>query len=428
MQLFPFVCGLASIPVMAALLWRITRSEPIALLAAALTALNPMLAHYTVFVKAYSVDFLMTAILLYVVTPLLIEAEIRPAAVLRLLLLSALTFLVSATSVFISLPALNIVALRALFTRQRQLSRILLPIVTLDALGVLGALWFRFHHYGGIHAPYDFYADFLVPLSHPRWLWMFLKHRLLGEISRGLPNLGDGDIWNPDRLKWPLTFAGIGLGWLLVRRSTRGLGILLFAILAGFLVATYTNLYPLTTARRSIFSFPIVITLAALSVDALTAWSSRRRVMQFAVGLLVAAIAVVAPIRVAYWDVDDARLVTRLSTALRPSDGLILSPSGTYLTAYYGPWRVNTPSGRGPDGTGVSIVRLRTLQLPSHVDARAAALRAFFGSPLPNRICYVAFRTDDEEIQHVLAALNDHGYATEVAETTTRGKLYVGQR
>jgi hypothetical protein len=251
---------------------------------------------------------------------------------------------------------------------------------------------------------------------------------MLTSVARGLPSWTETQPWDPVTLPWTLAIAGAGLIWVLVKRSTRALGLLLLVILSGYFVAAYTQLYPLTTARRSIFVFPVVIALAVMGIHAATAWSTRREAVRLAAGLLVAAFTLYAPIRVIYWGGNDARLITRLSTALKPADDLILSPAGTYLTAYYGPWRVNVPSNQGTDGRGVSIVRDGTLQLPPRAKDRAAALRAFLRSPLPERICYVAFRTRAEEVQDVLAALDDHGYATEVIETTTRGKLYLGRR
>ena len=47
LQILPFACGIAAIPVMALVVRNLTRDDGLALLAAALTALNPLLAHYT---------------------------------------------------------------------------------------------------------------------------------------------------------------------------------------------------------------------------------------------------------------------------------------------------------------------------------------------------------------------------------------------
>ena len=64
LQIFPFACGIAAIPVMAALVRVVTRDDSLAMLAAAATALNPLLAHYTLFVRQYTLDFLATALFL----------------------------------------------------------------------------------------------------------------------------------------------------------------------------------------------------------------------------------------------------------------------------------------------------------------------------------------------------------------------------
>jgi len=64
------VCGYAAtalaatIPVMALAVRKLTRDDGLALLAAAATALNPLLAYYMVFVHQYTFEFLLTAVFL----------------------------------------------------------------------------------------------------------------------------------------------------------------------------------------------------------------------------------------------------------------------------------------------------------------------------------------------------------------------------
>ena len=65
LQLLPFACGLAAIPVMALVVLNLTRDHGLALLAAAATAMNPLLAYYAVYVHQYSFDFLLTALFCY---------------------------------------------------------------------------------------------------------------------------------------------------------------------------------------------------------------------------------------------------------------------------------------------------------------------------------------------------------------------------
>ena len=64
LQILPFACGIAAIPVMALLGRRLTGDASLGVLAGALTALNPLLAYYTVVVHEYSFEFLLTALFL----------------------------------------------------------------------------------------------------------------------------------------------------------------------------------------------------------------------------------------------------------------------------------------------------------------------------------------------------------------------------
>ena len=58
---------------MALVVQSVTRDYGLAILAAALTALNPLLAHYTVFVHQYPFDFLVTALFLLAAAHLLVR-------------------------------------------------------------------------------------------------------------------------------------------------------------------------------------------------------------------------------------------------------------------------------------------------------------------------------------------------------------------
>ena len=113
LQILPFACGIAAIPVMALVVRNLTRDDGLALLAAALTALNPLLAHYTVFVHQYSVDFLVTALFLLVAAQLVRERqEIDPRWFGLVALCGGLATFFSVPSVFSSFPIVNLGAPR----------------------------------------------------------------------------------------------------------------------------------------------------------------------------------------------------------------------------------------------------------------------------------------------------------------------------
>ena len=112
LQLLPFVCGIAGIPLMALVVRELTRDNGLALLAAAVTALNPLLARYSVFVHQYAVEFTMTALFLLAATRLYSgrTSDLDPRRFVGVALAAGVAPLFSVTSVFISFPLVNLAA------------------------------------------------------------------------------------------------------------------------------------------------------------------------------------------------------------------------------------------------------------------------------------------------------------------------------
>ena len=183
-------------------------------------------------------------------------------------------------------------------------------------------------------------------------------------LELGLPSWSDVEIWNPATVSWPLPFLGLGLAWLLARRSTRFFGLVAGGFYAAFVAASALGVYPLGTGRPDIFAFrwrsrslPRVSTSPRWRSRGQTCfgWPPQRRSSR-------------SPWRIRctrrYWDVDDAGLVDALAPDLRPDDGLIISPSGAFLVAFYGRWPVTiTATTRHSHGTLATIGRDRTLYL-----------------------------------------------------------------
>ncbi|MGE0449437.1 MAG: glycosyltransferase family 39 protein [Vicinamibacterales bacterium] len=421
MQLVPFAAGLASIPVIAAVVRRLTKSDGLALLGAAVTALNPLLAHYTLFVKQYSLDFFIGALLLYFTLRLLERCEIRLAHAGALIAASALGFAVSPGSSFVSVPAINAVAIRSWRTRRNGVP--LVTIVTAVFEGVLAAVafWYRMR-YGGFYS--SIREGFIRRLGHPIRLLTFSVTGFRDIAARSLPSWFETTPWQPHFIPAATVFIAAGLVWVLATRSTRHARALLVCCVGLFLVATYTHLYPLTL-RRTICSFPVFITLAVMGVHAATQWLPRRETIRMAIGVIAAVFALVAPVQVSYWDVDDSKLVKALPATIQAADGLVLSPAGIYLTAIYGPWRIAFRRG----GSGVNIFRERTLQLPDgSADAVRLRVEHFLASSRPPGVAYMGFRTRPRVTETVLSVFEEFGYEPTAAETTSRGTLYIARQ
>jgi hypothetical protein len=412
-QLPAFVFGVAAIPVMALAVRQLTRSQGLALLAAALTSLNPLLAHYTLYVKQYSLDFLMTALLLLAAGTLLDGRAVRPSHVAQLTIFSGLGLLCSASSVFVSVPTMAVVALRASLGWRRRTLAVLLTAGTFAA--ILIAAYFLYRSRMSVLRNYDFREDLLGRSYEFSRLWRFLATDARRIVEMSLPSWTETEAWNPETVSWTLPFVGLGLIWLFVRKSSRAIGWIVIGFVAAFFLAGYANLYPLEHDRRSIFAFPVFIYLSIMGLHLVTEWLPKREVFRLLTGLAVAGFALYAPIRTLYWPVNDVRLIERLSVSLAPTDGLILSPGGEDLAAYYGGWPVVITR-------GATIVRPLTLRFRDRWTREA--IDHFLEPSRPARLWYVAYRSVEEE--KVLQALIARGYTLTPVERTTRGRLYLG--
>lgn len=428
LQLLPFACGIAAIPVMALAVWRLTADESLAATAAALTALNPLLAHYSVFVHQYPFDFLVTALFLLAATTLCTGASgIDPRRFGWLAFGGGSAIFFSVTSVFASFPIVNLGALhaaRAWSANRRRTVRILLSAAAYNAAVLAGYLLLRGRSNAIVRD--DFAAGFM-PLDSVGSAWGFLAANGRRMLELGLPSWSAVEIWNPTTVSWPLPFLGLGLAWLLACRSTRFCGLVVGCFYAAFLVASALGVYPLGTGRPDIFAFPVAIALFAAGIHLCTTPLPRAKLFRLAAAAAVVSIAVANPLRADYWDVDDAYLVDALEPALRPDDGLILSPTGAFLVAFYGRWPVTiSATDRHSHGTMATIGRERTLYL-FRGPSQAADVTRFLAGIRPERTWYVAFRTGDSEAG-IVEAIEAQRYRVREVRETERGRLYLAER
>ena len=104
--------------------------------------------------------------------------------------------------------------------------------------------------------------------------------------------------------------------------------------------------------------------LGQCPIHAATAALLRAELFRLAAAAARRYIAVTNPLRAVYWEVDDVHLVDALEPDLHPDDGLIISPSGVFLVAFYGHWQVTiTATNRHSHGTMATIGRDRTAYL-----------------------------------------------------------------
>ena len=418
-QLPPFICGVAAVPVMALVVRRLTRSLGLGILAAGLTALNPLLAHYTLYVKRYSLDFLMTAILLLAGASLLDGHEIRPRKVAELTLFSAFALLFSVGSVFVSFPVMSVIIVQALLARRGGTRAILLVAVAFALVLVAG--FFLFRSRTGELMRYDFRRNLLGRSYRLLRGLVVSLHGWKAYCRDELAELERDRALEPDNRFVDAAVRGPGVHLAVCAEVEPPHRVDCAWIHRGVFRRCVHELVPLTNDRRSMFAFPVFICLAVMGFHLVTEWLPRREVIRLVAGVAVAAFSLGAPIRAQYWRVNDVRLIQRVAD-LPQGDGLILSPAGAYLAGYYGPWPITIagPEERRIDGQ-IGFVRNLTV-----VGVTKQMVEGFLGRAHPTRLWYVAFRTSDEAEADVLEALNERGYTTEQVEFTTRGTLYRG--
>ena len=423
LQLVPFVCGIAAIPVMGLLVKRLTEDDSLGVLAAAITALNPLLAHYTVFVKQYSMGFLITGCLLLGAVWLFQDREIQIRKFVGVASFGSAMLFFSVPSTFASFPIVNLGALRSLSARSRDRRRTTLVLLT--AVGYNLALLLAYFLIRGRSNPLvrrAFGRGFMgVRSFEESWEFITTSGRRLVETS--LPTWIETPLWNPQTVSWTWPIVAVGFGWLLVRSRTRLFGLVVLSFYTAFLVASALRIYPLGNARTDIFAFPVTIVLFIAGVHALTSWMPKPAMIRGVVGLSTIGFAILQPLHVEYWGVDDARLIRMVEVSSSPVDGLILSPAGGYLAAHYGRWsfRVSATDKR-TNATDAEIVRDRTLHLKPWADP-LVQLDGFL-EDRPSRIWFVDFRSGGQG-QNILERLGERGYFFTEVDRTARGRLFM---
>lgn len=421
LQLLPFVCGIAAIPLMALVVRRLTGDDGLALLAAAAAAVNPLVANYSVFVHQYTVEFVMTALFLLAGSRLYSgrESDLNSRQFAGLAFAAGLAPWFSVTTVFMSFPLVNLAAayaIRQWFRDGRHLRTTLFAAAIYNVLVFFAYLLLRERSSPAMRAEF---IDHWMPIESVGQGLVFLANngRHLAELS--LP--GWGAVWLP--------VFGLGLAWLLSRQATRFLGLVILGFYSARIVASALWVYPLGYDRVEIFTFPVAICLFAASVQAATASFARPAVARLAVAAIFVWFAIARPVGASYFNVTNRPLVQYLSAAARPGDAVVLSEGGTYLTAFYGSWPVALLA--APDttqGSEVRLVRDRTLHLPMRGPQRQARLvRQFLDAAPPDRVWYMAYRTRGPTRRDaVIEAIRGEGYAVWEALQMPAGEVYLG--
>ncbi len=435
LQILPFACSIAAIPVMFLVVRRLTGDLSMGLLAAAVTALNPLLAHYSVFVHQYPFDFLVTAMFLLAAVELLKDPsciELRRFS--RFAAVAGVAPLFSVTSVMVSFPVVHVAALVTLRDWVRDRSRMFAVLVIVSAYDLavfVCYLLLRNRTNDGIRG--GRFADGFMPLDSFSDAWSFLTENGLQLLKLSLASWEQTGIrypvavWMPDMVSWPVPFLLLGLIWLLACRPTRPCGLIVVGLYAAFVAASALDVYPLGTGRPDIFAFPVGILLFAAGVRLVTEPFPRTALCRLILAAAAVWVSVVHPLEVEYRESNAAYLAETLAANARPLDGMILTWPTSFVAAFYGPWPVDVLAfDQSPNATQARLRRDRTLHLPRADDGSQERLvEQFLSGSRPRRIWFVASRDPEDWLPDVLETLEEHGYGVQSLVETTRGRLYL---
>ncbi len=343
LQLVPFLAGLALIPLMAWVVYRLTKNPPAAVLAAAMITFAPQVAELSIRVKQYTLDALLVAVLL-----LLAIIVCEEKKYFTLLVVAALTSLLfSFSSAVVSVLLISAFAVshwRGLLKKAEN--RWIL--VNLAVFFVSTGIYYGFVLSGQKNLGLEVFWRGCFPDSFQ------------GFFS-GLTALFKALVPKPENLssQWvepfrqALSFVYIGLaafGALMIVRKPayRWLGICLVCLYPVLCMMAFLHLYPLGGGRTDLFTYPVTILLLSSCLVRLFESMSKRKWRSDWTTLVCGLIALpfclpslLAP-GISYPTGGKLpEMVSRAEAALRADDGLIIIPHCSFCFAYYCDWPVS---------------------------------------------------------------------------------------
>jgi hypothetical protein len=415
LQILPFVFGLIGPFVLALLVATVTGSRALGVVAICLGVLSPFLAHYSIFVKQYTLDFTMAAGLL-LAGAFATRGRGLPLPWLATLTLAATPF--SIPSVFVGVPLVHIVAARQGWQARRDRRSVARAAGWVVAFDLLLAAIYMLVLAGRRNAALTatWRADFL-PLSSIGDATAFLETNGIGMLATAVP-----EGWT-----WVTALAVVGLLGLLARREWRPLGAVFASAYLAILAASGMGMYPIGSefrARPMLFSHALTLCLVVAGVDVLRRVLPRPAWIGTVLAAAAVAVAVWRPVPVAYFPLDHSALVQQLAIRAGSADAIVLNLPAAYLTGYYGPWPIDAIRDPSPQGFAVILLRPKSLTLPRGAEENnpaSPALDEFLARERPGRAFFFSSRRGIDAVQATFAA---RGYA-EYARATSRVSTFL---
>jgi hypothetical protein len=419
LQVLPFLCGLAAIPLLGWTAYRWTGHATLGVIAAPLLALDPVLGVYSLRVKPFAGDALVTVVLL----TLAVEAmrSQRRRWLIALASVAAVAPLFSIPSLIPGGVLVNALAFWRWFKQRKSWDNLAIA-AAYDAVVI--AIFFTLLAGQRNEALVQYWAANYLPLNDPSALGSF--------FARGA---GLAFILNPfsTELWWVPFLLLPGVAWLIARRELRPLGAMLGLVVIAVFIASALRLYPVGHDRLDLFAHPVLLLIVAAAFMPPT---PRFRAVPI-VGVAVFAVALLLSGTYGYPPVGDRQMVNRAAAALRDEDGLVVYPWANYAAGLYGPWP--TEIVRVTDSTNRFYVHLRrpnTLVLHESLDGvdfqqdprvMVDQLKPFVDRGY-RRIVYVSGTTMSRPHEWACGYIISRGYRVTRAEEVEGATLVVFER
>jgi hypothetical protein len=264
LRLFPFLCGLAALPVFYFVAGRLL-PRPAAAVATVLFSLATPVAVYSALLKPYSSDVLFALIVLAATHHLISSTGDRS----RLVLTAGVFAAFFSQAALLVLAACGVVVVIDALRHHRRL-RPRLIVVAAWAVAVLINAWWNLSIMRAADRAYmlRFWEPFFMPLEWPagvQWLWLRFYDLI---VDGPWPN---GSLQYQMPKVWAVLIASGVIASL--RQGTSGLLLLAPPIVA--VAAAAAGAYPLAN-RTGLFLVPIVLLLAVSGARQLVAWAGTR--------------------------------------------------------------------------------------------------------------------------------------------------------
>jgi len=418
LQVLPLTYAFVGAVALAVIASWLTGSRALGLVALTLAVLDPFMAQVSVFSKQYTLDALVSSLLLAVAVR---ACAARPVPLRTAAAAGTVAALFSFPSAFVSVALVHVLGWRALAQASNwpERRRAFASVALFDA--VMAAIYWLVLQPRRSSTMTSSWTVGFLPTDDVDAGLAFVASRGPSVVTQALP----------DALAFLAPFCAIGLLWLVVRRQWRVVGLVLVVTYGGLLVASALGLYPIGRGyhgRVVLFSNPLVVLLMVSGIAAVTSRLPGRVLVRSVVALAALAFLARHPAVVSYFDHNHSAFVRALVTRQQPADAVIVNDRASYLVGVYAGWPSSIVPSRRPEQFYLRFERPLTLTLPPRAERGEGLdeLERLLREERPGRVLLLSTRRETDVVEE---AITRAGYRlTEARSSTTATVLAIYER